>query len=371
MEFKSPIISKRRRIAIFSTTIAIALLAGLLVDFFESKNETGPQIGSQENVVLFSPNGPSTITAKIDTGADFSAIDSSLADRLGLSHNKLKRRVLSAQGVQVRETVNAEFILGDKTISSVLSVADRSQLNTDMIVGRQDLLGFTIDPARQFLNEPKPPANQKFSWAMLIARSANRAVSKDILIIPILGALVVLFQLIGGLRTFGVFAPVVIALSLILMSPNIIQGILIYIFLISIGTGFKIILFERLRLPHVAEMSLIMSAVVLTLVGFSFLPLGFQVAVTTVFFPLIITTHIIERFSKTVGEHRIGDAILLTVQTMALAVILTFIGSYFITQSYGAIWLLFAASILLAIAAGYYNGLRFTEFFRFKMLRKK
>ncbi|MFA5925739.1 MAG: 7TM domain-containing protein [Parcubacteria group bacterium] len=371
MQFTNPKISKRRRIAIFSTALALAILAGVLIDFFESRNETSSLIGSQENVILLSPQGPANIVAKTDTGADFSAIDSSLADRLGLQRNKLKRRVISASGVQVRETVNAEFILGDKTISSVLSVADRSQLNTDMIIGRQDLLGFTIDPARQFLNEPKAPVNQRFSKAIILARSANRAVSKDILIIPILGALVVLFQLIGGLRTFGVFAPVVIALSLILMSPNIVQGIFIYIFLISIGTGFKIIFFEKLKLPHVAEMSLIMSAVVLSLVGFSFLPLGFQVAVTTVFFPLIITTHIIERFSKTVGEHRIGDAILLTVQTMALAVVLTFIGSYLITQSYGAIWLIFAASILLAIAAGHYNGLRFTEFFRFKMLRKK
>jgi hypothetical protein len=371
MQFKNPKLTKRKRITIFSSLIAVALLSGILVDFFESRNETSPLIGSQENIVLLTPKGAISIAAKIDTGADFSAIDSSLADKLGLQRNRLKRRVFSATGVQVRETVNMEFILGDKSISSTLSVADRSQLNTDIIVGRQDLLGFTIDPARQFLNEPKPPTNQKLSWAMLLARSANRAVSKDILIIPILGALVVLLNLVGGVKTFGIFAPVVIALSLILMSPNIIQGILIYIFLISIGTAFKILIFDRLELPHIAEMSLIMSAVVLSLVAFSFLPLGFQIAVTTVFFPLIITTHIIERFSKTVAEHRIGDAILLTVETMFVAVALTFIGSYLITQSYGAIWITFAVAILITIAVGHYNGMRLTEFFRFKLLRKR
>lgn len=371
MQFKNPKLTRRKRITIVSSLITVAIIAGLLFDFFESRNETSPLIGAQENVILLSPKGPATIVAKTDTGADFSAIDSSLADRLGLQKNKLKRRVISATGVQVRETVNAEFVLGNQTISSVLSVADRSQLNTDMIVGRQDLLGFMIDPARQFLNEPKPPVNQKFSWAMFLARSANRAVSKTILIIPILGALVVLLNLMGGIKTFGIFAPVVIALSLILMSPNIIQGILIYILLISVGTAFKIIIFDRLELPHIAEMSLIMSAVVLVLVAFSFLPLGFQIAVTTVFFPLIITTHIIERFSKTVAEHRIGDAIFLTVETLAIAIILTFIGSYLITQSYGAIWVTFAIAILIAIATGHYNGMRLTEFYRFKLLRKK
>jgi hypothetical protein len=370
MKLQNEKIRRRRKTFFVAIFFAVVLFAGLMIDLFETRNEAGTVLGDKETVTILSPTGSVSVTAKIDTGADFSSIDSSLADSLNLKTNTLKRGVTSAQGKQVRDTVVVEYIIGNKQISSIFSVADRSNLSTDVLIGRSDMQGFTVDPNREFLNEPQFPL-KSLTLHSLFARVTNRSVSKQIVVLPILGALVVLLRLVVGLRTFGIFAPVVIALSLILMQPNIIQGIIIYMLLISIGVAMKLLVFGRMNLPNIAEMSLIMSVSLLSLVVFSFFPLSFQLTTTTVFFPLIITTHIIERFSRISEENKLSEAMNLLFHTLVTALLLTFIGSYLVNLNIGIIWIIFFISIFVVIAIGNYTGLRLSEFLRFKFLKKK
>lgn len=354
----------KRKIKIFgSLALAVALLAGLIFEYFESGSEAGTVLGDKENVIILTAKGPVSLVAKLDTGADFSSIDSSLAASLGLPHNPLKRKVLNAQGVQVRDTANIDFIVANQEISSIVSLADRSQLSTDMIIGRSDMQGFTIDPNRQFLNEPK--AMQKPTWQAFFIRATNRSLNNQLIILPILGAIVVICRLIFGIKTFGIFAPVVIALSLILMQPNIGQGVFLYLMLISVGVALKLLLLSRLRLPNVAEMALSMAFTVLVLVLFSLMPLSFQLTVTTVFFPLIITTHIVESFSRAVEDQKIISAIPTLLGTIGLAVVLAFIGLFLLNFPITMIWTVFFISVMVVFAVGNYTGLRLSELVRF------
>ncbi|MDD5396454.1 MAG: 7TM domain-containing protein [Candidatus Moranbacteria bacterium] len=369
MKFNDLVLRKRKIKFIGGLALALAFSAGLIFDYFESKNEPGMVIGDKENVIVLSPKGPIALVAKVDTGADFSSIDSALAESMGLVKNQLKRRVKNAQGIQVRDTVNIDYVVGNQEINTIVSVADRSQLSTDMIIGRSDMQGLLIDPNREFLTEPDSKI-QRPTWSSFFMRAANRSVSKQLIILPILGLFVVLFRLVLGVRTFGVFAPVVIALSLILMQSNILQGILIYTALISIGVALKLLVFSKMQLPNVVEMFLIMVSVLLILVAFSFLPLSFQLTATTVFFPLIITTHIIERFSNITEEQHLVPAVFLLLETFFVAIILTFAGIFLVNRSMEFIWIVFAISIPVAIAAGNYTGLRLTELFRFDKLKK-
>lgn len=122
------------------------------------------------------------VEARIDTGAKSTAIDYELARQLGygqviefinkydinktmesvkvkrLKNNlvtKLKEHpaivdvvaIHSASGSTVRVMVNLKFSLRGKVVSTKVSLIDREHLNYDMIVGRQDLAGFLIDPA--------------------------------------------------------------------------------------------------------------------------------------------------------------------------------------------------------------------------------
>lgn len=369
MKFNDLITRKRRIKIIGSLALALALSAGLVFEYFESKNEAGMILGDKENIIILSPKGPVALVAKIDTGADFSSIDSALADSLGLLHNPLKRRVSNAQGVQVRDTATLDFVVGNQEMNTIVSLADRTQLSTDMIIGRSELQGFMVDPNRQFLNEPKTML-QKPTWTSYFIRAANRSLSKQIIILPILAVFVVVFRLLLGVRTFGVFGPVVIALSLILMQPNVIQGILIYVVLISVGVALKLLVFSKMQVPNVVEMFLIMSSIVLMLVIFSFLPLSFQLTATTVFFPLIITTHLVERFSRIAEDQQVSFAVTLLAETFVVALLLTFIGTFMVNLSMGTIWILFGIAIPVAIATGNYTGLRLNELIRFDKFKK-
>jgi hypothetical protein len=370
MNKTSELLKKRRRIFFGSIALAVAMSGVFFLDNFETEDENSNVLGDRETVVILTEKGPVSVIAKIDTGADFSAIDATLAQSLELKNNSLVRRVSNAQGQQVRDTVDIVFNIGNKQVITIVSLADRSQLSTEMIIGRSDMQGFIIDPSRQFLNEPSFSAKGSM-WATLFARATNRTINKQIILIPILGVIVVLFRLVVGVNTYGVFGPVVIALSLMLMGPNIFQGILIYLVLVSVGVAMKLLVLGRMHLPSVAEMGLIMSVIVILLLGFAFLPLAFQLNATAIFFPLIITTHLVERFSHTVEENHMSDALRLLAQTMAIAILMTLVGNYLFNYSQEAIWIVFVISIFLIIAIGNYTGMRLTEVIRFSSFRKK
>lgn len=113
-------------------------------------------LGIIEPVLITDTHGyQHTIMAKIDTGAWRTTIDKSLATKMGLHTNVLeKRSVQGALGKQTRPVIELSLKLHNRTIKTKAFLADRSQLNYDMIVGRRDLKGFLVDPNK---NPPKSP----------------------------------------------------------------------------------------------------------------------------------------------------------------------------------------------------------------------
>lgn len=326
-------------------------------------------IGSKERILLITPDREVEVIAKIDTGADLSAIDEQFARSMGFEPNKFeKKTIITDQGTEERDTIRSTLILANREISSILTVADRSSFSTVMIIGKNDLQGFRVDASREFITQPDTAKTPLI--VLLFSGLLNRepGIEKVIITIPILGSLVVLLRLFAGIRTYGVFAPVVIALSL--LNFEIIPGILIYIFLLALGIGAKLLILNRLRLSHIAEFALIMFILVSILIGVLALPVGFTLSFTTLFFPLIITSHLIEQASKTLEEHNLSAFLPVITTTFAIALLLAFFGLFLLEQSLVVLWIIFALSILATIIAGNYRNLRLTEFIRFKFLGK-
>lgn len=91
------------------------------------------------------------VKARIDTGALRTSIDRDLAKSLGLlaEDNILWRRKYayrSAAGRQSRPVVGITMRIAGRRVRTTASVANRSKMTTHLLIGRNDLEGFLVNP---------------------------------------------------------------------------------------------------------------------------------------------------------------------------------------------------------------------------------
>jgi len=103
-----------------------------------------------EAVEIFSFDGLTSkkVMAKVDTGADRTSIDESLAKELGLlSESNVIKEITYKSGLaksQKRPIVYAKFKIKKETINSEVNVVDRAHLKFQILIGRKDMGGFLI-----------------------------------------------------------------------------------------------------------------------------------------------------------------------------------------------------------------------------------
>ncbi len=186
-----------------------------------------------------------------------------------------------------------------------------------------------------------------------------------LLMLPIGGLLVAFLRNVAGLRTFGIFLPVLIAFSFLETGLGI--GMLLFVFLI-LFVGIVSKQFSRLGLLHTPKLVISLSLMVLIIVLGSYLGMKTNMMWLTslTFFPTIILTISAERFSTLIAEDGFQKATGTLLQTL-LAVTLC----YFLLASewVSSVILLFPEFLLIIIAAamllGRYTGFRWTELIRF------
>ena len=148
-----------------------------------------PILGLVEEVRIYLPSGKFVRrNAKIDTGARTTAIDVSIAKKIGMLHvyeqfnrkmpklNLTKRNFVSMKkkirteiapklkkdipglfdvrvipatnGITVRPYINFEYKLRSKRISTVASIVDRKMLLYPVLIGKVEMEGFLSDPTK-------------------------------------------------------------------------------------------------------------------------------------------------------------------------------------------------------------------------------
>jgi len=89
------------------------------------------------------------LKAKVDTGADRNSVDKSLIGRLNLKPTGKKVTIKSSNGAIKREIYTGELEIKGKKFNTVFTVADRSHLKYDVLIGKNILKeGFIIDPSK-------------------------------------------------------------------------------------------------------------------------------------------------------------------------------------------------------------------------------
>lgn len=107
-------------------------------------------IGLVEKVKILAEDKEIEILARIDTGATKSSIDLRLAEKLKLGPIVGTKIVKSAHGVSTRPLVEVNLIIENKKIKDQFSIADRSHMKYQVLIGQNVLKhGFLIDPSKE------------------------------------------------------------------------------------------------------------------------------------------------------------------------------------------------------------------------------
>lgn len=225
--------------------------------------------------------------------------------------------------------------------------------------------------SQTLINEAAPGADQltRFSlWALVKRGIISKQNLFLLLMLPIGGLMMALLRNVVGIRTFGVFLPVLIAFSL--LETGFGMGLVLFLFLILFVEAITRP-FDAMGLLHTPKLVISLTLMVLVMAFGAYLGQYFEIAWlgSLTLFPTIILTISAERFSKLIvedGFHKATGTLFQTIIAVSVCFLLFSIPGLDVTL------ILFPELMLLIITAcmllGRYVGLRWTELLRFKPL---
>jgi hypothetical protein len=173
-----------------------------------------------------------------------------------------------------------------------------------------------------------------------------------------------------GIKTFGTFMPVLIAISF--KWTSLFAGIVLFVLVVSMGLLVRAYM-ERLKLLLVPRLTAVLIVVVLIMALVSVVSnrLGLEVGLSIALFPMIIMTMTIERVSVAWDERGPGYALKMAAGSLVIASL-----AYLVMSWPPLEHLIFVFPELLLVLLGLtlilgrYSGYRLTELTRFKALAR-
>ncbi|MCB1174413.1 MAG: hypothetical protein KDK39_12655 [Leptospiraceae bacterium] len=190
-----------------------------------------------------------------------------------------------------------------------------------------------------------------------------------LLLLPLGALMLAIFRNLIGVRSFGIFMPILLALFF--MESSLWFGMLFMTMVILLSLALRRAM-ATMHLLLVPRLGIILSFVLLVLLGFSLYNHEFSLLpdYQTNLFPVIITTVFIERFYIVLDEQGWRNTLIMLANTILIAV------SSYLLMSWDALQLILFAhpELLLTIIAcliliGSYSGYRLAELFRFRQIQ--
>jgi hypothetical protein len=189
-----------------------------------------------------------------------------------------------------------------------------------------------------------------------------------LLMVPVGALIIVLLRNVVGIRTFGTFMPVLIALSF--RETQLLGGIVLFTLIVSLGLAIRFYL-EHLKLLLVPRLAAVVIVVIMLMAMISILShnLGIEQGLSLALFPIVILAMTIERMSLVWEEHSPQEAIRQGLGSLAVAAV----GYLFmINRRLEHMIFVFPELLLIVLAVtlllGRYTGYRLTELLRFRAL---
>jgi len=240
-------------------------------------------------------------------------------------------------------------ISGGRKANVEFSVARQTSALVGVAQQRAQVMGSTI---------------MEFSLFSLPIQAQNTY--RILLLVPIGAFVMVVLRNLVGIRTFGTFMPILIALAF--RETELLWGILMFTGLVAVALMLRLYL-ENLRLLLVPRLSAVLIIVILLMAGVSVVShkLGLERGLSVALFPMVILTMTIERMSLVWEEKGPGEALLEGLGTLVVAV-----AGYVVMSSEQLGYLVFVFPELLltllavTLLAGRYQGYRLVELWRFR-----
>ncbi len=195
-----------------------------------------------------------------------------------------------------------------------------------------------------------------------------QAVYRVMLMVPVGALVLVLLRNIIGIKTFGTFMPVPIALAF--RETGLLWGILIFIVLITMGLTARFY-FEQLKLLLVPRLCAVLIVVVASMAVLSVVLefLGLHPGLSVALLPMVIITMTIERMSISWEEEGPGKALVMGLGSL-VAASLAFIVMNIKNVEHVVFVFPELLLVLLAITLllGRYSGYRLMDLYRFRSL---
>ena len=195
-----------------------------------------------------------------------------------------------------------------------------------------------------------------------------QAVYRVMLIVPVGALVLVLLRNVIGIKTFGTFMPVLIALAF--RETGLVSGILIFTVLIAMGLTARFY-FEQLKLLLVPRLSAVLIVVVISMAMLSVILELLQIhpGLSVALLPMVILTMTIERTSISWEEEGPGKALVMVLGSLVAASL-----AFIVMNIKYVEYLVFVfPELLLGLLAitlllGRYSGYRLMDLYRFRSL---
>lgn len=209
------------------------------------------------------------------------------------------------------------------------------------------------------------------NYSLLSLPLQTQSVYKVLLMVPIGAFLMLLLRNIIGIKTFGTFMPVLIAIAF--RETQLLAGVTLFVVVVGAGLLVRFYM-ERLRLLLVPRLTSVLILVVLLMAAVSILAnrLGIEVGLSVALFPMVIMAMTIERMSVAWEERGPGYALKEGIGSLVVACLAYLAMSWeplehFIFVFPEALLILLALTLVL----GRYSGYRLSELFRFRALARE
>ncbi len=191
-----------------------------------------------------------------------------------------------------------------------------------------------------------------------------------LLLIPIITTLITIARQIIGIKTFGLYTPLLITFAFLFL--GIIYGLLLFAIIMTIGTLTRLFL-KKLRFLYIPRMSILLIIVSLSILFVYVIGiyLGSQRLINISILPILLLIILSENFVSAQMEKGTKNAISLTLQTLGISIIVYFIITLPVIKDFilGFPEIIFI-SLLINIILGRWTGLRILEYYRFRNLLK-